>query len=229
MTEAFTAATSAHPDMLTPGEAAVVADVPIRDVHRALDERILPEGFYSLGEGRRVHAAACPLISFYNGAARNLTAEERVRIVATVGRRIQAARTEAGTAAGPGILPSAERTVVDGFLTVDLSAFFAGAEARRERLEAARAAVVEDPAILGGTPVLLGTRVPVHDVAASIERRLPLERVLDAYPGLTSEAVELARLYAKAHPPRGRPRRLADRFPEATLVSERRLPRRRPA
>ena len=30
-----------------------------------------------------------------------------------------------------------ERTVVDGFLTVDHSTFFAGAEARRERLEAA--------------------------------------------------------------------------------------------
>lgn len=216
-----------HPDLLTPAEAAVVADVPVRDVHRAIDERILPEGFYSSGEIRRILAAACPLISFYSVAARTLTAEQRVRIVATLSDRIRAVRVADG--AVPGALTPTERTVVEGFLTVDLSTFFAAAEARRERLEAARAAVVENPGILGGAPVLRGTRVPVHDVAASLERGIRLDRVLEAYPGLTAAEAELATLYAKAHPPRGRPRRLAELLPDAVLVSERRVPRRPPA
>ena len=206
-------------DMLTPAEAAAVADVPVRDVHRVIDERLLPEALYSLGGARRIHAAACPLIAFYNGAAGLLTAEERVKIVAVVGERIQAAD---GTGSHP------EEAVVDGFLTVDLAPFFARTRARRERLAEAEASVAEDPSILGGTPVLQGTRTPVHDVARSLEL-FPLERVLKAYPGLTADGAELARLYAKAHPPRGRPRRLAGRPDGAVLVEERRVTRRRVA
>jgi uncharacterized protein (DUF433 family) len=210
---------SALSDMLTPAEAAVVADVSVRDVHRAIDERLLPEALYSLGGARRIHAAACPLIAFYGGAAGVLTAEERVRIVALVGERIRSAERA-------GCVP--EEAVVDGYLTVDLAPFFARSRARRERLAAAEAAVVEDPAILGGTPVFRGTRVPVHDVAASLDR-LSLERVLEAYPGLTGVDAELAQLYARAHPPRGRPRRPPARLDGAVLINERRVARRRPA
>ena len=111
---------------------------------------------------------------------------------------------------------------------VDLAPFFAASRARRERLAAAEAAVVEDPAILGGTPVFRGTRVPVHDVAASLDR-LSLERVLEAYPGLTGVDAELAQLYARAHPPRGRPRRPPARLDGAVLINERRVAGRRPA
>jgi len=31
----------------------MVADVALRDIHRAIDERILPAGFFSLEDGRR--------------------------------------------------------------------------------------------------------------------------------------------------------------------------------
>ena len=51
-----------------------------------------------------------------------------------------------------------------------------------EKLRAARAMVVEDPEILGGTPVIKGTRAPVYDVAASVAAGLPLDRIARAYP-----------------------------------------------
>jgi uncharacterized protein (DUF433 family) len=93
----------------------------------------------------------------------------------------------------------------------------------RPTLAEAEAAVVVDPYILSGTPVLRGTRVPVHDVAALVESR-PLEEVLEDYPGLTVEMTELARIYAAAHPAEERPRRrITDMFPGAVVVSRRRI------
>ena len=61
--------------------------------------------------------------------------------------------------------------------------------------------VVRDPEILSGTPVIRGTRVPVYDVAASVEKGFPIEEILDDYPSLTREQVELAAHYAKLVPP----------------------------
>ena len=68
-------------ELLTPAEAAVVAAVTVRDVNRAIDERILPERFYSLEGGRRLHVAACPMVGFYFHAAKELTAEERTLLI----------------------------------------------------------------------------------------------------------------------------------------------------
>ncbi|MBB4267875.1 DUF433 domain-containing protein [Roseospira visakhapatnamensis] len=193
--------------LLNPNEAAVVAGVTLRDVNRVIDERILPERFYSVGDGRRVHLAACPLVGFYFRAARALTAEERLALISRFSERITASlliRPFEGWA-------DADWRVDDDFLSVSLSPFVADADTRGRRLAAARARVVEDPAILGGAPVVKGTRVPVHDLAASVATGLSRERILSAYPGLDAETLDLAVLYAEAHPARGRPRRAVGR------------------
>jgi hypothetical protein len=39
-------------ESLTPSEAAVVAGVSVRDVHRMIDERILPEALYTATQMR---------------------------------------------------------------------------------------------------------------------------------------------------------------------------------
>jgi uncharacterized protein (DUF433 family) len=69
--------------------------------------------------------------------------------------------------------------------------------------------VIEDPEILSGTPVIKGTRVPVYDIAAAVESGTPKDRILKSYPSLKDWQVELASVYAKAVPPRGRPRRVS--------------------
>lgn len=120
-------------------------------------------------------------------------------------------------------------TLRDGFLTVDPQESANDTENRHSKLAEARAMVTDDAAVLGGTPVLRGTRIPVHVVAASVAAGLPVERIRAAYPGLDDRSIALAALYAEAMPPRGRPRRLAAIEPRLTVVSEAKVARRRRA
>lgn len=92
---------------------------------------------------------------------------------------------------------------------------------------AARDAVVSDPEILGGTPVLRGTRVPVHDVAASVAAGLPLDRILAAYPSLDADKIALATIYGQACPVSTRTP-VSQELPKGiVMIADRRAPRRR--
>jgi uncharacterized protein (DUF433 family) len=197
---------NAQIDTLTPAEAAVVSRVTMRDVHRVIDEHILPESFYSTDQTRSFTSQACVFISFYFRAADRLTSEERQRT-------IRIASEPQGS--------SGSRLVQDAFLTIDLGTFWKDVEESLERLQAARAMVVSDPEILSGTPVIRGTRVPVYDVAASVASGIPFDRILSAYPSLQREHVELATMYAEANPQRGRPRLRAALPPAATVLTQR--------
>lgn len=57
--------------------------------------------------------------------------------------------------------------------------------------------VHSDPEILGGTPVFVGTRVPVKNLIDYLEAGDSLDEFLDAFPSVTREqaiaALELAR------------------------------------
>lgn len=65
-----------------------------------------------------------------------------------------------------------------------------------------------DPEILGGTPVFVGTRVPLKNLFEYLEGGDRLEDFLDQFPSVTREqaiaALELAEaaLTASAQPPR---------------------------
>jgi uncharacterized protein (DUF433 family) len=209
--------------MLKPTEAAVVARVALRDVNRAIDERILPEGFFSLDDGRRIAASACTLISFYFDSAKRLTSDERLFAVREVGGRLHRFRTATFAA-----LVEKDWTVHDEFLTIDLAPFVRRTKERMELLASAREMVMSDPEVLGGTPVLRGTRVPVYDVAASVTAGFPVERILAAYPSLDMDKIELAAIYAEANPARGRPR-TSDELPTGAVITDRPVPRRRKA
>jgi len=211
-------------EMLKPSEAAVVAGVALRDVNRVIDEHLLPDGFFSLNDGRRVATTACTLIAFYFDSARRLTLEERLFAIREVGSRLYKLRTRALAS-----LIEEDWTVRDEFLTIDLAPFVRRTKERLERLAAARGMVVSDPDVLGGAPVVRGTRVPVHDVAASVAAGLPIDRILAAYPSLDADKIELAAIYAEANPARGRPRASDELSKGAVVVAERRVPRRRKA
>jgi len=210
-----------YEETLKPAEAAVVAGVAVRDVHRVIDERIIPENFLAAEDGRRVWVAACSLISFYFSAATRLTADERSFVIHVVGERLENWRSLSFAE-----LVLKDWIVRDEFLVIDFTPFFKTTKDSMDRLGAARDLVVSDPDILSGTPVIRGTRVPVHDVAASLTAGIPMKRILDAYPALDSEKVELARIFAKANPPRGRPR-IAEIPNSATMITDREVPRRR--
>jgi uncharacterized protein (DUF433 family) len=209
-------------EMLKATEAAVVAGVSLRDVNRMIDERILPATLVSVDDGRYVLAAASALIAFYVESAGRLTSEERLFAIRSAEPRLRRWNRAATKA-----LLKADWTVRDDFLTIDLRPFFERSIQRLERLDSARALVTISEEIMGGTPVIVGTRIPVHDVAAAMASGVSAKELLEDYPSLTPEKLELAALYADANPLRGRPKPLMSRLPKGTrIVSERRVPRR---
>jgi uncharacterized protein (DUF433 family) len=196
-------------ETLTPTEAAVVSGVSVRDVHRVIDEHILPESFYDTQDARSFKSHACVFIAFYFGAADRLTSEERHRAITLASRNSSDVK-------------SRTRTIQDEFLTIDLAPFWKGVDERMVRLNAARAQVIEDNEILSGTLAIKGTRVPVYDVAASVAAGIAMERILSSYPSLNREQVELAALFAEANPQRGRPRQRIVPPAGAKIISSRR-------
>lgn len=48
--------------------------------------------------------------------------------------------------------------------------------------------VSSDPDVLGGTPVFMGTRVPVAVLFENLADGMTLDEILDAYPTVTREA-----------------------------------------
>ena len=63
--------------------------------------------------------------------------------------------------------------------------------------------------VMGGEPVFKGTRIPVRMVAAMVSQGAGEAELLEGYPALTARMIELSGIWAAAHPPRGRPKKLA--------------------
>src|SRR3984893_12812711 len=73
------------------------------------------------------------------------------------------------------------------------------------RLAEATRMVESDPEIMRGAPVYRGTRIPVHAIADMLSQGATAAEILGAYPAISREQVELAPMYVKAFPRRGRP------------------------
>ena len=62
-----------------------------------------------------------------------------------------------------------------------------------------------DPDVMHGTPVYKGTRIPVQIIADMLSQGATVAEILEGYPALTHRKVELAPLYIRAFPRKGRP------------------------
>jgi uncharacterized protein (DUF433 family) len=182
-------------ERLTTGEAAVAAGVSIPQIHRIIDEKILPESLYSTAQMRTFRTDACILIAFYFETAEWLTAQARLRTI-----RDAIAHCSSWE-------QWKDCTVEESFMTIRFLEIWKGVEERLSQLAKAHQMVIEDPEILSGTPVIKGTRVPVYDIAAAFDAGTPTDKILKSYPSLKGWQIELSRIYAKAVPQRGRPKR----------------------
>jgi uncharacterized protein (DUF433 family) len=86
--------------------------------------------------------------------------------------------------------------------------------------------IVSDPEILGGMPVIKGTRVLVYDVAASVMAGIPRDRILAAYPTIKEHDLDRAVAYAQANPLQGRTREISP-WTGTTPVRSGQIPRRK--
>jgi uncharacterized protein (DUF433 family) len=73
------------------------------------------------------------------------------------------------------------------------------------KLERGKDMIVSDREIMRGTPVYRGTRIPVELIADMLSQGATLEEILEGYPALNRDKVELAPFYVQAFPRRGRP------------------------
>jgi uncharacterized protein (DUF433 family) len=72
-------------------------------------------------------------------------------------------------------------------------------------------------------PVIKGTRVPVYDLAASVQERIPRDRILAAYPTINKHHLDAAVAFAEANPLQRRTRWLSP-WLSATLVKSGQIP-----
>jgi len=200
-------------ERLTTSEAAVAAGVSIPQIHRIIDERILPDDLYSTTQMRTFRTDACVLIAFYFETAELLTAQARQRAIRSV------------LAHCSGWNGWKDCVYQDRSVTVNFDEIFERVIERLDKLTKAREAVIEDPDILGGTPVLRGTRVPVYDIAAMAEAGVTADQILRSYPSLKDWQVDLASIYARAVPQKGRPRRSTSHLSPARSITKKRLRR----
>jgi len=193
-------------ERLTTNEAAIAAGVTVADINRAIDRKILPSKLYSTVTTRTVRKDACLWIAFYFETADCLTSSARLKAIRDGFNRCKS-------------WPELRDCKVEESRTIEVSfsRIWEDVDRRLNELKEAQEMVTEDPEILSGTPVIKGTRIPVYDVASLVDSGTPIAELLELYPRLKKEQFEMASLYAKANPQRGRPKRRT--FPKGTEVS----------
>ncbi len=183
------------PNGFSAREVAELANVPVRAVDKAIEEKVLA-GIRANARGRRrmLPLHAVPYAAIVARLPVTLSLAAKRDLVRTLGERHPDRMTTDPLEIAPAV-------------TVDVSALvgsdLAGRAARYSR--AREDHIVVDPGIMGGTPVLRGTRMTVYSVSGRLEGGDSIDDILEDNPHLTREAVETAALYARTHPLVGRP------------------------
>jgi uncharacterized protein (DUF433 family) len=183
--------------IFTPSEAAVVSGVPLRTVHREIDDGPLRSKRKKPGGKRFLREEDL----FYLAVAKGL--DTRLVQLTSEGKdKLHAAIIAERRKRAPA---RREFPLFGGRLSLDLKRVLEEVRSRVERLERARRLVVEDEDIRGGEPCIRGTRIGVYEVASMLEQGASEEELLEGYPLLRREQLELARIFAQAYPRKGRP------------------------
>lgn len=183
---------------LSPREVAELSGAPRHMIEKAIEERVLsvqlPQSpAVSRSARRMLPAYAVAYAALVKKLGLKLTKMQKKRLVAKLARvtptAMRTARVE--------LVPAVE---------IDVGRLLGDVMGRAEGYRVARdAMIVTDEAIMGGTPVIRGTRITVHSVLGRIEHGETVDDILDDNPDLSREAVEAAIIYARTHPLIGRP------------------------
>jgi len=176
----------------TPARASAVANLTLPAVHKLIERRLIrPRRFRT---GRSIQR----MLSREQVLYLRLEAEG-VRLLPIAARRAIAKEIESS----PGI--DAVVLKEGSALVIQVKSVRLELDQALKRRESAGNMIVSDPEIMRGTPVYRGTRIPVELIADMLNQGAKPEEILDGYPALDLEKVELAPLYMQAFPRRGRP------------------------
>src|SRR5438477_7285844 len=176
----------------TPAQASAVANLPLPAVHKLIERRLIRPR--RLRTGRSIQR----MLSREQVLYLRLEAEG-VRLLPILTRRAIAKKIESS--------PEIDFvSLTEGSaLVIEVKSVRLELDQDLKRLERAQNMIVSDPEIMRGTPVYRGTRIPVELIADMLSQGANSEEILEGYPALDREKVELAPLYVQAFPRRGRP------------------------
>lgn len=179
----------------TPREVAELAGAPKSAVEKAIEERVIR--VRKVRRGRRMRRVLPAHAVAYAKILRTL----KYRMDPGLKRRLASTLARIDAGAWPG-----SRFELEPAVEVDVGRLVGETMARAEAYGAARdKAILEDPEILGGTPVIRGTRLSVYAIRGRLDGGDTIEAILEDYPHLTRDMVEAAAIYARSHPLVGRP------------------------
>ncbi len=179
-------------DAYTPSQVSAVTGLPLPAVHKAIEYKLIRPKL--VREGHLVQRMLSRAQALY------LRMEARGLRSLPLAERRQVARAIEQDPGIDALLISKESVIL-----VQCKSARKEVETGLRRLAEATRMVESDPKIMRGTPVYKGTRIPVHAIADMLSQGAPVEEIHEGYPGLTRQKVELAPLYVKALPRRGRP------------------------
>ncbi len=176
----------------TPAQASALANLPLPAVHKLIERRLIRPR--RMRTGRSIQR----MLSREQVLYLRLEAEG-VRLLPMASRRAIARKIESS----PGI--DAVVLTEGSALVIQVKSVRRDLDQELKKFERAANAVISDPEIMRGTPVYRGTRIPVELIADMLRQGARPEEILEGYPALDREKVDLAPLYVQAFPRRGRP------------------------
>lgn len=197
--------------LYTPAEAAAVSGLALKAVNNVIDKGIV-DVMKPAAAGRRTVRRYLTgdhllCLRLEHGLAGRLPVERRQGLF----REVAAS-------------PEAKLLKADDLLLVDVGTARREVTARLRDLEEAEHLIHIDKETLSGEPVFKGTRIPVYSVVAMIDAGADVAELISGYPKLDRRKLFLGRLWAAAHPRRGRPKRLSDFGFELISTHRRPLP-----
>ena len=179
-------------DAYTPSQVSAVTGLPLPAVHKAIEYKLIRPKRSRGGHfvQRLLSKSQAVYLRMEAQGLRSLPLAARRQVA-------QAVERDSGIDA----MAISEGTV----LLVQVKSARKHVETGLRRLAEATRMVESDPEIMRGAPVYRRTRIPVHAIADMLSQGATVAEILEGYPALTREKVELAPMYSKAFPRRGRP------------------------
>ena len=178
------------PIQLTAAQASVVTGLSLKAINKAIDLRTVPSTARATNGVRRRYVSEPALVCL------KLEAKGLGQLPLSFRKKIFNL-----------VLTHPEMATVRPVEAVQIDV----EQARREvhesidELKQAEHMVTADAEIMGGVPVVAGTRIPVSAVSDMLSQGATLEEIVEGYPSLSAAQVRLAQVYSSAHPRRGRP------------------------
>jgi len=173
-------------ETFTPTEASAFSEASVRRVHKELEHRIIEA------------MTSPPRLTF--SALVYLRALELIGLELPVQARVEMFRLVAEA-----VRSASETVPLARLLTLDVKPVVDEMKNKVTRFQRWKKKLVTNDDIMGGEPVFPGRRLTVRRVGEMLERGESPDVVIEDYPYLTAEDLELARLFVRAYPRVGRP------------------------